>query len=55
MSDPTKILIESVQYLLEWMPTCSIGSSGHQRRVAVEEAIKHLEQAEQENPTGFRK
>ena len=32
-------LIQKVRYLLEWMPVCSIGSSGHKRRVAVEEAL----------------
>ena len=36
-------LIEKVRYLLEWMPICSIGSSGHLRRVAVEQAIAKLE------------
>ena len=36
-------LIEKVRYLLEWMPICSIGSSGHLRRVDVEQAIAKLE------------
>ena len=36
-------LIEKVRYLLEWMPICSIGRSGHLRRVAVEQAIAKLE------------
>lgn len=36
-------LIEKTKYLLEWMPICSEGSSGHMRRVAVEEAINKLE------------
>ena len=37
--------IKRVKYLLEWMPICSVGSSGYQRRVEVEEALLRLEQA----------
>jgi hypothetical protein len=33
-------LIRSVKSLLDWMPICSVGSSGHKRRVAVEQALQ---------------
>jgi hypothetical protein len=39
MTDDLRALIERVKYLLEWMPICSIGSSGHKRRLAVEESL----------------
>ena len=35
----------AVRNLLEWMPICSIGSSGYQFRVAVEKAMQNLEAA----------
>jgi len=36
-------LVSAVRSLLEWMPTCSPGSSGYKRREAVEKAIADLE------------
>lgn len=35
-------LAERVNLLLEWMPMCSVGSSGHSRRIAVEESLRAL-------------
>lgn len=45
LGDAIPDLIAKVKALLEWMPQCSPGSSGHQRRVAVEQAIQQLEGA----------
>ena len=36
-------LDRSIKFLLEWMPVCSKGSSGHLRRIAVEKALLDLE------------
>lgn len=35
-------LVTAVKSLLEWMPICSVGSTGHSRRVAVEKALEAL-------------
>lgn len=35
-------LAERVNLLLEWMPMCSVGSSGHSRRIAVEQSLRAL-------------
>lgn len=35
-------LITAVRRLLEWVPVCSIGSSGHLLRVEVEKALEEL-------------
>ena len=45
LGDAIPDLIAKTRYLLEWMPVCSVGSSGHMRRVAVEEALDTLEAA----------
>lgn len=40
MESPWREHIERVKYLLEWMPNCSIGSSGYERRKRVEESLQ---------------
>lgn len=34
--------IKDVEDLLEWMPVCSVGSTGHTRRLRVEAGIEKL-------------
>jgi hypothetical protein len=43
MTEQVAELVKRVRYLLEWMPNCSIGSSGYSRRKRIEEAIAELE------------
>lgn len=38
-------LTAAVRFLLEWMPVCSVGSSGHSRRVAVEKLLGEVKSA----------
>jgi hypothetical protein len=42
MSNEVEELVRSVKFLLEWLPVCSVGSSGHSRRVAVEKALARM-------------
>jgi len=35
-------LIRAVKNLLDWLPICSVGSSGYSNRVALEEALKEF-------------
>lgn len=35
-------LADSVKELIDWMPTCSVGSSGYMRRMAVKEKLAAL-------------
>lgn len=45
LGDAIPDLITKVNALLEWMPQCSVGSSGYIRRKDVEQAIQNLEGA----------
>jgi hypothetical protein len=42
VTDAAMTLLARTKELLEWMPVCSEGSSGHQNRIAVERAMKAL-------------